>query len=125
MIWRIGNGVDIWRDNWLPRDLSPRPRKGMSKSRLRKVKHLFLPGTNTWNESLIRNIFYPEDVDVILSIKMPAQAQDDFIAWHYDRSGIFSVRSAYRAAYMIKHGTRWLAGCSSRDVDNRTIWNNI
>lgn len=127
MIWRIGNGekVDIWRDNWLPRDLNLRPRRGLSYSRLRKVKQLFLPGTNDWNEDLIRDMFYLEDADIILGINTPSQPQEDFIAWHYDHTGLFSVKSAYRAAYNIKHGTRWRAGCSSREIDNRPIWKNI
>ena len=41
--------------------------------------------------------FAPLDVEEILKIKLYSSFED-IIAWHYERSGIFSVKSAYKLA---------------------------
>jgi hypothetical protein len=47
---------------------------------------------------------------------------DDFVAWHYEKSGFFSVKSVYRLAYNLSQGTRWKPG-NSHSLDNtRNIW---
>jgi hypothetical protein len=37
------------------------------------------------------------DGDVILNIRLPSKPIDDFLAWHYAKGGVFSVRSAYKS----------------------------
>jgi hypothetical protein len=100
LIWRIGNGedVNIWRDGWIPRDHNLKVCPGKSKSRVRKVSQLLLPGTNSWNEDLVRKVCYQRDADCILDLKLPTEKCNDFFAWHYDRSGAFTVKSAYKLA---------------------------
>ena len=41
--------------------------------------------------------FAPLDVEEILKIKLYSSSKD-IIAWHYERYGIFSVKSAYKLA---------------------------
>jgi hypothetical protein len=48
-----------------------------------------------WNTEKIKAAFLPLDVAVILNIPLSARRQEDFWAWHYEKKGIFSVRSAY------------------------------
>ena len=45
--------------------------------------------------SLIQQIFNEEDVQAILQIPIHEGAED-FLAWHYDKKGNFSVKSAYQ-----------------------------
>jgi hypothetical protein len=127
MIWRVGNGerINIWRDNWLPRDYNLKPKAGRTNTRVRRVNQLLINGSNQWNEVLVRRIFYPEDASCILDIKLPSQMTEDFIAWHYENKGIFSVKSAYKLAYNLKNGTRWLAGTSGAQNNTRKIWSII
>jgi hypothetical protein len=47
------------------------------------------------------------------------------VAWHYDPSGVFSVKSAYRLAYNLKNGIRWRAGNSGEPDNSRKIWKII
>jgi hypothetical protein len=47
------------------------------------------------------------------------------VAWHYDKSSIFTVRSAYRLAFNIKNGVRWRAGNSENHTNSRDSWNII
>jgi len=37
--------------------------------------------------------FNPADVEEIKKIKIPAREAEDFIAWHMEKSGIFTVCS--------------------------------
>ena len=48
----------------------------------------------SWDEELVREIFWEEDVQHILSIPIK-QGYDDSLAWHYDVRGLFSVKSVY------------------------------
>jgi hypothetical protein len=101
------------------------PRAGRTNTRVRRVKQLSSPGTNQWNEDLIREICYPQDADAILKIKLPSHISEDFPAWHFERNGIFSVKSAYKLAYNLNYGVRWFAGSSEARNNSRSIWKNV
>ena len=47
-------------------------------------------------------MFMPMDVQTIMGIPLCTRSIPDFWAWHYDRRGVFSVRSAYRMITAIK-----------------------
>lgn len=99
IIWRIGNGcsVRIWRDPWLPRDLSRRPITLKGNCRLKWVSDL-IDQNGKWKENLISQVFSPLDVETIRNIRVSARGEEDFVAWHPDKLGRFSVRSAYNLA---------------------------
>ena len=52
--------------------------------------------TAAWDLHRLREYFLPMDIEVIQSIPIGTARFDDFLAWHFERSGVFSVRSAYR-----------------------------
>lgn len=60
-----------------------------------KVEELINPITEWWDEELIRDVFWPEDVEIILATPVHVNLED-VVAWHYHCKGTFSVRSAYR-----------------------------
>ncbi|XP_071683352.1 uncharacterized protein [Lolium perenne] len=124
IVSRIGNGkdVNIWRDNWLPRDYSLKVTHGKSRTRIRRVNQLLQPDGKSWNEVLVRKVCYSNDAECILNLKLPEHPCDDFVAWHYDPSGIFSVKSAYRLAYNLKNGVRWRAENSGEPDSSTKIW---
>jgi len=62
----------------------------------RLVSELIDETTATWKEELIREFFLPMDVSTILSIPLCTRRQPDFWSWHFDRKGLFTVKSAYR-----------------------------
>jgi hypothetical protein len=64
-------------------------------SHMKWVSELINPLTRTWDESAMRGCCLPRDAEAILSIKLPARASEDFVAWSGESNGIFSVRSAY------------------------------
>ncbi|KAL3839206.1 hypothetical protein ACJIZ3_023797 [Penstemon smallii] len=97
--WRIGNGnsVRIWGDKWLPRPHSFRvttPPSIIPEDSTISV--LFDADCGSWNRQLVESIFSEEEAQLILSIPLGSTVGEDRILWHFERSGLFSVKSAYR-----------------------------
>jgi ribonuclease HI len=99
-IWRIGNGTSVraWREPWIPRESYLRPITKQGRCRLRWVSD-FLNHDGSWNEQLVRRWFEAIDVHEILKIQTSRRNDPDFIAWNPDKTGVFTVRSAYRLAF--------------------------
>ena len=66
---------------------------------LTKVEDIIDPHTGQWDEALLHSVFSPVDVHRILQIPLHVETMEDFVAWHYTRSGTFSVRSAYHVEF--------------------------
>lgn len=76
------------------------------------------------SEELIRHVCYPHDAEDILKIKIRQFPVEDFPAWNYERTGVYSVRSAYRIALSCQASST--AGSSSSSPSGeRRIWRNI
>lgn len=98
IIWRVGDGspLRIWRDNWIPRTIGMRPIGSTRICRLRRVEQLIDQEARSWDETALRRYFYPCDVVEILKIKLPMKRCAAFVAWNFEKSGMFTVRTAYR-----------------------------
>ena len=59
-----------------------------------KVSELINPYSGSWDEDLIRDIFWEEDAKNILAIPIK-HGREDTLAWHFDERGLFSVKSVY------------------------------
>lgn len=105
IVMRIGDGrsTRIWRDNWLPRLHGMKPVGSTRTCRLGWVCHLIDPNTNSWDGTIMRMFFFPCDVAKILKIKLPADSCSD-VAWNCEKTGLFTVRSAYRLAMRVHNG---------------------
>jgi ribonuclease HI len=104
LIRRIGTGMETnaWEDNWLPRDGAMRPFASRMPVPPQKVADYIDQVTRQWDRQKLNTFFQPVDVQVIMNIPVSTRVQSDFWAWHYDKKGIFSVRSAYRMLSSIK-----------------------
>ncbi|KAL0430274.1 UNVERIFIED_CONTAM: putative mitochondrial protein [Sesamum radiatum] len=99
--WRIGLGrsVHIWDDPWIPRPFSFRiltPRYVNAPNS--RVCDLIDASTKAWNCSLVHELFWRDEAELILAIPISALDGEDFIVWHHTSGGKFSVRSAYHVA---------------------------
>lgn len=97
LVWRVGNGkrIQIQRDQWIPRRSGLKVANFKRRSRLRWVNQLMKPNEKEWDEALIHQLFYEFDAMEICKIKLPRRDIEDCVAWHGEKSGSFSVRSAY------------------------------
>jgi ribonuclease HI len=66
------------------------------------VSELIQPGTHQWDEHVVRSIFFAPDADRILQIPLRRTDGEDWLAWSHEKSGIYTVRSAYRALVSAK-----------------------
>ena len=55
----------------------------------------------------------------------PNPAKRDVLAWHYERNGIFAVKSAYRLAYNLKNGEGSIPKSSAAADGSRKPWKLI
>lgn len=76
----------------------------------------------SWDEDLVRSIL-EVDANSILQIPITS-GRDDCVAWHYNRNGMFSVRSAYHAQWKRKFGAR-MATIQDSGTSNRRMWKNL
>jgi hypothetical protein len=80
----------------------------------RLVSDLIDQPTMYWNRSLLHEAFLPMDYEIIENIPLSTRRQTVFWAWHYDRKGVFSVRSAYKLLVQTRENqTAWLDGTAS------------
>ena len=88
MIWRVGDGnnLHIWQDSWLPRDVFRRPITPRGACLLTYVSELINLSSGDWDVDLVKEIFWEEDVKVILALPVH-EGRDNLIAWHYDNHG--------------------------------------
>jgi ribonuclease HI len=94
-------------------------------SRLKWVSDIIDPRTRKWDEGMIRRICYEHDAETILRIKLPVRHVDDFVAWHCEPNGIFSVRSAYRLGMRQKLLVIGPGQSSSAPDGDRKVWDVI
>lgn len=129
IIWRIGDGatVKIWEDPWIPRGVTRRPVSHQGANLLTRVSELMDPNTGSWDIGLVTSCFHPDDAQTILRIPICDQTED-FVAWHFDSKGVFSVKSAYKIhVQMLKNEASRQQGDSSENSDTnpalfRALW---
>lgn len=51
--------------------------------------------------------------------------EEDFIAWHYDKAGMFTVRSAYKIGLIEQLRSNNLGASSSHEEGVRALWKHI
>ena len=70
-------------------------------------------------------MFYSYDAEEILKLRIPTVGEEDFIAWHYEKNGMFSVKSAYRLALNLKNNKSETGSSSDATNGERRLWNII
>ncbi|KAL5554075.1 hypothetical protein UlMin_041476 [Ulmus minor] len=93
---KIGSGqnIYIYHDCWLPRDGVFKISSPRVLGEFAKVSSL-ITASGSWDPSIIRDSFYEDEAEAILSLPLPRRTTPDSLRWHYDKSGHFTVRSGY------------------------------
>ena len=73
---------------------------------------------------MIRHLFLIHDAEEILKLHPLRMGEGDIIAWHHEKSGLFSVKSAYRLELNLKDLKIDLGNSSGANGDRR-LWNII
>ena len=96
------SNINMWRDNWLrrPSGLKVTPKK--NRTMIKWVSGLILSGPRRWDENLVRHLFYPHDAEEILSLCLKSLGDGDFFTWHFDKNGLFLLKSVYKLVLNLK-----------------------
>ncbi|XP_052288651.1 uncharacterized protein LOC127899334 [Citrus sinensis] len=111
--WRVGEGKDIlvYYHNWIPRPYTFRPASPHTLPSDTTVATL-LKENGGWNEELIRTHFFPVDTAAILKIPVPTVPLRDELLWHFNQSGVYSVKSGYQRYHAgVEDGYHSLVAC--------------
>ena len=76
----------------------------------------------SWDVDLVQYIFEPIDANRILQIPIITGRED--AAWHYNRNGMFLVKSAYNGQWKKKLGAR-LDAFQGGGTSNHQVWRNL
>lgn len=128
LLRRIGDGssVRIWEDRWLPERLSLRPTEQVGSAMLYTVADLIDNESWSWRADLVRNNFIPPDGDAILNIPLRHGGGDDFWAWAHERSGSYTVKSAYRALMTRNEQLALEEGTITESSENnKQVWTRL
>ena len=82
----------------------------------------FINEHGAWNVQRLQEHFWEMDVREILNIRMSPRNGQDFLAWFPERSGQFTVRSAYRLASENQGDTAALGASNSIPSGRRPTW---
>ena len=116
--------IHIWRDRWV---LCPStykiitPKKQLPQGQW--VKNLLKKDSNEWDVPLVRQTFLSQDADAILSIPLSASGAQDRMVWSENKSGKFTIWSAYWLA-QLDRGGEGRAECSNPTSVKR-IWRGV
>jgi hypothetical protein len=90
--------------------------------RLTKVHELIDPATGVWDEGLVHDTLWEVDANVVLKIPI-REDFNDFVAWHYDDKGIFTVKSGYHLYMTVNYpNTPGVSGNGEALVQWKNIW---
>jgi len=95
-----GDSTAIWGDRWIADHFDARPITPRVAGHPNLVSEQ-LTTSGSWNVEAVRALVLPIDAAAILRQPL-GQGDGDFWAWEPERSGIFSVRSAYKIIYRRK-----------------------
>ncbi|XP_026435978.1 uncharacterized protein LOC113333788 [Papaver somniferum] len=98
IVYKINDGkaTSIWSSNWFPFSSSPPISINPNFTNFDFVSDLIDMQNNSWNLSLINSLFSQDDVNIIISLRINTNKQDD-IMWAHTRNGKFTIKSAYKA----------------------------
>ncbi|KAJ8435388.1 hypothetical protein Cgig2_017665 [Carnegiea gigantea] len=94
--WIVGNGtsLDVWESHYMPCPISFRVITPKFTTRPHLQVAEVIDGANvSWHDDLIRELFLPIGVDIILNIPLCPAWPYDRLIWDYSNDGSFTIRS--------------------------------
>jgi hypothetical protein len=120
----VGNGsnINIWEDRWIHHQIGSKTwTTKPNNTNLIHVKDLLNSQTNSWDSTIIKQVFFPIEAEIICQIPTSNIENEDMISWQGTK-GNYTVRSGYNAIMEWSQADSEQAQhCSNKD--NNTNWN--
>jgi hypothetical protein len=80
----------------------------------------------TWRRELVRAVFALPDAEAILNIPLRSGGGEDYFAWNFESSGVYTVKSAYRALVTRKERLALEEGAATESsTTEKDMWNAL
>lgn len=124
--WRVrmGDGINLWSDYWLPKTRKLSMYKPF-KSGLLTFKHvsdIINQTSHGWDMAIINQLFPPQIGANILKLALPIIPTRDAIIWEGEKRDAYMVKSGYGVRQLEKKRVGDNSGCNSHDPLWRKIW---
>jgi hypothetical protein len=123
LIKRVGDGstIRVFEDPWIPDNLNGRPLAKPSGAKAILVEELIDDNQMTWSEEKLEENFIDTDRQAIRRIPLGRFSEDEY-AWTQEKSGNFTVRSAYRLMALIQRANNASGSGSSSTICLKKLW---
>lgn len=108
-------------DPWIPESNSKRPIFRGPTANVSRVDELLQPDLSGWDMEKLEENFFEPDISMIARIPV-GRVQEDFWAWHPDRLGNFTVRSAYKLSVQLRRNDETPASSGGQD---KKFWRKL
>jgi hypothetical protein len=81
------------------------------------------PGRMEWDAQMLNSCLYPHDVEEVRKIRLSDCVAEDVIAWHYEKTRLFIVKSAYKLVLQIDQEKKRQGGSSTMPDGRRSLYN--
>ncbi|KAE8790668.1 Casein kinase I-2-like protein [Hordeum vulgare] len=125
LIHRIGDGssINVWNDRWIPSTRTMTPTVKPRGATVMNVSELLNLESGTWRVELVRANFAATDATAIVNIPLRRGGGVDILAWAHEKSGNYTVKSAYRALMTHKEQSAQVEGqVSDASVAQTHLW---
>ncbi|KAL5774533.1 hypothetical protein ACOSP7_012090 [Xanthoceras sorbifolium] len=72
------------------------------RKKINNISSLFDSHGGGWDVDLVREVFFLEDAEAILSLPFSVSGVPDSLQWHYSKDGHYSVKSGYYVGLTLK-----------------------
>ena len=122
LIARVGDGstISVWNDKWIAGTISMKPIFKPPSTTIQMVHELIDTTTWSWRQDVVRDTFVAPDADAILNIPIRQGGGEDSFAWAFEKSGNYTVKTAYRALMTHKERLALEEGTGYRNLSGRS-----
>ena len=93
-----GRDTRVWSESWVP-DSVARPSRPADHIIYRLpqllVQSFIRNDIKEWDIQLLRELFHPDDIPLILELKPSRSLASDWYVWNHTKSGVYSVKTGY------------------------------
>ncbi|XP_042962515.1 uncharacterized protein LOC122296787 [Carya illinoinensis] len=100
--WRVGNGlsINIWTDYWLPNHklvpVTTTTATSLVSEMDNSVASLMMQNPRRWDMEKVRSLTPAREANEVLCIRLPSENVPDTLVWEHEKTGMYSVKSAYQ-----------------------------
>jgi hypothetical protein len=100
-IWQVGDGshIDIWTNTWILSSSDGKVATQIGSCIFKGVEELISHIKREWDEEILKGNLSVLNINRILATPLSSNSMEDFVAWRYTKTSMFSIWSAYHGEW--------------------------